>query len=250
MNKRARLLWEHIARFGLMRGIRLVWLKSSTSTGTASISSPVTGGRVKVRPGTSDMAIYDQIVLHPYLPTDRAYESILDLGANIGLTVRYWKAALPEAIIVAVEPDPANFELLEANTGHLPDVHCVRAGIWHTAGTLSIARDGSGNSAFRTMESEKNEVAAVTIAMIMERFGLDRIGLVKIDIEGAELELFSKGELGWIDRVEAIAIELHDQWKPGCGDAFFAAISKYDWSYSIHGEMILCERRPSTWSRT
>ena len=48
--------------------------------------------------------------------------------------------------------------------------------------------------------------------------------------------------LAWIDRVDAIAIELHDVWKPGCGDAFFKAIAPYRWCYSVHGEMILCER--------
>lgn len=92
------------------------------------------------------------------------------------------------------------------------------------------------------MENATGEVRAITVEDILERYALQRIDLLKIDIEGAELELFSAGDLTWLDRVDCIAIELHDHFRPGCGNAFFNAMTKGTWTYRIFGEMIFCER--------
>ncbi|MFN3876511.1 MAG: FkbM family methyltransferase [Flavobacteriales bacterium] len=244
MRKAFHELTSHLRAHGLVRGLRLVWLKSRKSGRLARISSPRTGGAVWVRPGTSDMAIYDQIVLQPYLPRDRRFSTIIDCGSNIGLTVRYLAAAYPLARIVAVEPDESNFAMLQRNCEGMANISCVKAGIWPVAGSISIQKDGLGPSAFRTVQGAGGaQVAAVTIPQLMERYGMDRLSLLKIDIEGAELELFSGPDNSWIDRVDAISIELHDSWRPGCGDAFFKAIAPWMWTYSFHGGAVLCERR-------
>jgi len=246
MRKALGELVRHVALYGLWRGMRIVYLKSRRQQGTARISSPRTGGAVHVRPGTSDMAIYDQAILKPYLPMKRRLHTVLDLGANIGLTVRYWKAHWPEARVVAVEPDPANYAMLRRNTEGMTGVDIVQAAVWHTTGRLSLLSEGVPSSSVRTTDGTSQGAAlvdAVTVPVLMERFGLERISLLKIDIEGAELPLFSKAPTGWLERVDAVAIELHDHWAPGCGDAFFRAMVHWDWDYSVHGEMILCERR-------
>jgi len=219
-------------------------LKSRKSGRLARVGSPVTAGDVWVRPGTADMAIYDQIVLQPYLPRDRSFVTIIDCGANIGLSVRYLKAAYPDAVVVAVEPDEGNFGMLSRNTSGLKGVHCVKAGIWPVPGYLELRQEGLRHSSFRTKEaSDDTGLEAVSIPLLMERFSLSRVSLLKIDIEGSELELFSGSDLSWIDRVDAIAIELHDGWRPGCGDAFFRAITSWSWTFSTYGGAILCEKR-------
>lgn len=246
MRKALGELFRHVALYGLWRGMRIVYLKSQRRKGTARISSPLTAGAVHVRPGTSDMAIYDQAILKPYLPMRRRLHTVLDLGANIGITVRYWKAHWPEARVVAVEPDPRNFAMLQRNTEGITGVEVVQAAIWPTPGRLALLSEGVPSSSVRTTDDTPHTdamVNAVTVPMLMERFGLERISLLKIDIEGAELELFSMAPTDWLARVDAVAIELHDHWKPGCGDAFFRAMDPWDWNYSVHGEMIFCERR-------
>jgi FkbM family methyltransferase len=235
---------EHVAAHGLVRGTRLVWLKSKRRSAPVRISSPITGGQVWVRPGTSDMAIYDQIVLHPYLPKDRKYTTILDCGSNIGLSVRYLKTAYPSAKIVAVEPDSENFRMLLRNTTGSAGITCLQAGVWHTSGFLSLHTEGLGPSSFRTLPATApSSIPAMTIPEIMRVGGVDRLSLLKIDIEGSEMELFSAADTSWIEQVDAISIELHDRWKPGCGDAFFKAIAPWSWTYSLHGENVLCEKR-------
>jgi len=49
---------------------------------------------------------------------------------------------------------------------------------------------------------------AKTVDGLLREFGLEHIDILKIDIEGAELEVFSYTS-AWIDKVEAIIIELH-----------------------------------------
>ena len=60
----------------------------------------------------------------------------------------------------------------------------------------------------------------------MAEFGLDHVDLLKLDVEGAEIELFSDCS-GWIDSVDAIVTELHDWFRPGCTRAFYAAVTDF-----------------------
>jgi hypothetical protein len=49
---------------------------------------------------------------------------------------------------------------------------------------------------------------------LMKETGLSTIDLLKIDIEGAEKDVFQ--DCAWIKNVRVIAIELHDRVRPGC----------------------------------
>jgi hypothetical protein len=67
----------------------------------------------------------------------------------------------------------------------------------------------------------------VTAGDLIEEYGLDRVNLFKIDIEGAEYEVFSDpGSSEWLTSVDAIAIELHDRFRPGCSRAFFSRVGE------------------------
>lgn len=247
LSKALRHIHHDLSGYGLVRGTYRLWLKTRRTGGAPrSTRARILGGDVFVRPGTADLAVLDQIELHPYVPViaGSGPMMIMDLGANIGLSVRYWKHAAPRAHVVAVEPDPGNFSMLQRNTTGLSDVHLVNGGIWHRPGTLGMDRSGSGTAAYRTKEEGAGgEVEATTIPLLMERYGMPRLDILKVDIEGSELELFSLGDLSWIDKVTTIAVELHDRFRPGCGDAFFAALRGRSWSYEVCGEMIVCTRR-------
>jgi hypothetical protein len=60
----------------------------------------------------------------------------------------------------------------------------------------------------------------------MKLHQLDRIDLLKLDIEGSEKEIFSDGCL-WLEHIGAICLELHDRFKPGCSRTFFRAIDDF-----------------------
>jgi hypothetical protein len=66
------------------------------------------------------------------------------------------------------------------------------------------------------------EVECVTLDQLMQEFGADGIGILKLDIEGGEHALLSRNT-NWIDRTDAICIELHDRIVAGCSDLYRAA---------------------------
>jgi hypothetical protein len=73
----------------------------------------------------------------------------------------------------------------------------------------------------------------------------DVVSLLKIDVEGAEAEIFSKQSdcQKWLANVQNIAIELHDDSVFGdCRSIFFAAISEQRFTISRSGELTICQR--------
>jgi FkbM family methyltransferase len=242
-------LFEHAHRLGWREALHVIRLKKKGAGALQEVHAPWLGGAVKVRPATADMATIDQFLLGPYMPatTGHAPSSIVDCGANMGLASRYLKQAFPQAKVIAIEPDQENFKLLSENLSGLRDCHPVLAAVWPVPGFVQLERDGLRHSAFRTKATtgSGDTIEALSIPSIMERFGLERIGLLKIDIEGAEMELFGAPDLSWLEKVDRIAIELHDLFKPGCGNAFFKAMAKADWTYRVYGEVVYCERIPT-----
>jgi hypothetical protein len=61
----------------------------------------------------------------------------------------------------------------------------------------------------------------------MSECDCENIDLLKLDIEGAEREIFGASDLDWMARTNAIIIELHDRFRPGCEAAFFSAARRF-----------------------
>lgn len=155
---------------------------------------------------------------------------VIDAGANVGYATRWLAMRYPGATVIALEPDSANTELLRANTAGLRNVVILQAALCAYDGRMQLLDPGDGPWSYRVQSPSRpwsagdvrGEVAGVSLAAVVERYGIDRIGLLKVDVEGGELDLFA--DCGrWITRVDAIAVELHDRIRPGCMQAFTAA---------------------------
>lgn len=117
-------------------------------------------------------------------PTSQPH--IIDAGANIGLSVLYFKTLYPDATVVAYEPDAAIFALLEENTRSLPGVEVRQAAVWNAdtelrffvegslAGSTEIDFEGGGKEVSVKAERLKSEIAKRPVDFL------------KIDVEGAE----------------------------------------------------------------
>ena len=120
--------------------------------------------------------------------------SILDLGANIGLSVAYFKTRFPAASIECYEPDENSFSLLQKNVGEnkWKNVECYKEAVSNKDGFLypsPIKEMASVNSQFMSIGgNEKNKVPSKDIAVILQQ----HFDVVKMDIEGAEWEVFRK----------------------------------------------------------
>jgi hypothetical protein len=60
----------------------------------------------------------------------------------------------------------------------------------------------------------------------MRDYDLEKIDLLKVDVEGSEREIFANAE-PWIESVGAICMELHDRFKAGCSRSFFKAVDDF-----------------------
>lgn len=135
--------------------------------------------------------------------------TIVDLGASVGLATLRLLASHPGADVLAVEADPVLIPRLRANVAGLP-VKVVLAAVGGEDGERTFYRsdlDSWGNSLDRTETSQEPvTVPARTLASLLDEAGIERVDLLKMDIEGAEWELL---RLGVPDAVQAIVGELH-----------------------------------------
>jgi FkbM family methyltransferase len=203
------------------------------------------GRQVHLRKGTSDFCVFRQVLVFDQYTIkglkSEEVETIVDLGANIGLSVLFFKVKYPKARIIAVEPEIKNYDLMVKNTTGLPDIYCLNNAIWHSNKTLGIFDTGGGEYNYLVKEESEDEKAvtrSITINDIIEKHQLSRIDLLKIDIEGSEKELFSGNYTSWLPKVGCIVIEVHDWFRPGCAAAFFRAISLMEYTMSFKGENI------------
>lgn len=136
-------------------------------------------------------------------------EIIVDFGAHIGMTAIYFALKYPGAKIYSVEASPENFELLKANTASFKNITCIHAAAHFEDGTVNF---GTQELSYNQKVSESGTpVQASSVETFMKNNHLQRIDLLKIDIEGAEAELLSKNN-SWLQNIENMIIEIHSPY--------------------------------------
>lgn len=211
---------------------------------------PASRHPVYCRSGTTDISVLSQIFCfeeYSCLADVQGSGLILDLGANVGHSASYLLTRYPDAEMICVEPDPGNFELLRRTIApYGPRVRAIRSGIWsETCGLVMDERyEGVGREWSRrirpAVDGETPLMRAVDVASLLEGSGRERIFLLKVDVEGAEREVFGPSSAAWIDRVDNIVVELHG---PDCDRAFYEAIAGRGFEVSNYGELVVCKQR-------
>jgi FkbM family methyltransferase len=201
-----------------------------------------------LRKGTSDLTVFRKIfVSKEYdIQYKEEPELIIDGGANVGYASIFFANRFPSAQIIAIEPESSNFEALVNNVSKYDNVTTVKKGLWNKSGFLRIIDKESDKFAFMTMEvsaGDEYDVEVITIDEILRLSGCSEIGILKLDIEGAEKELFSSNYDSWLGKVKLLIIELHDDMKSGCSDAFYAAINHYKFESEVVGENIVLRKK-------
>lgn len=201
-----------------------------------SVSVPDENYDVSLRLGTSDVPTYHQIFVRdeydsPNLPASA--KTIVDLGANIGLATVFFGLKYPDAEILSVEPEADNFGLMVANTAALGDrVQKRHAAVWSRNGFVNLhteSEDGSSLGAWGVQVSdrmgpEEKLTRGCTLGSLLDDAEFAVVDILKVDIEGAELEVFSQAAAEWLSRVNLIIVETHDRFRPGSDSAVRKAI--------------------------
>jgi FkbM family methyltransferase len=208
---------------------------------------PGTEHPIYLRVGTTDISVFRQVLLERQydFPLSYAPKYILDAGANVGLSALFFAIRYPKALILAIEPESSNFAVLKRNVAAYPQIKPLQAALWHDNRALQICDVGDGSAGFQMKEVSPNNLQAtsvpsVTIDDIMEASKIPFIDLLKLDIEGAEKEVFQNSSR-WIGKVGAVMVELHDHIRPGCRSAFVEATKSFS-SEMIRGEAVMKQR--------
>lgn len=144
------------------------------------------------------------------------------------MTAVFYASRYPAATVVAVEPEESNYEALVENTRPYPQVIPIHAALWNRDGQVEVfagwpKAKRRGKWGFRVRDG--NGCRALTLTTLMREVGIDTVDILKIDVEGAEREIFTNCD--WMDKVKLLAIELHDRFWPGCSDPVEAVTQGY-----------------------
>ena len=149
--------------------------------------------------------IFDEKIYGFTAKTDQPY--ILDCGANIGLSVIYFKQLYPRSIIVAFEADKAIFETLRRNVQSFgyENVEVINRAVWDSETELNFTSDGGDGGRLSIPEDKPSQV----VKTIRLRDYLDRkIDFLKLDIEGAETAVLEDCA-DRLSNVECLFVEYH-----------------------------------------
>jgi FkbM family methyltransferase len=183
---------------------------------------------VCLRVRTTDVSIYSSILLGREYDFDLPFSPkiIVDAGANVGMASIYFSHRYPDAKIIAVEAEASNFAMLARNVKLYPSIIPVHAALWNRDGEISIADPGPFEEwGFITREGPGVKVRAITMQTLMNEMQIRLIDLLKVDIEGAEKEVFETCD--WMQDVRCLMIELHDRFKPGCSEVVSSATQEF-----------------------
>ncbi|MDR1893296.1 MAG: FkbM family methyltransferase [Spirochaetales bacterium] len=201
-----------------------------------------------IRDKTTDVPQYKAIIEegeYDFTPR-RPPEVILDAGANIGLSTVYFANRYPGAKIIALEPEGGNYKMLVKNTENYPQVRAIQAALWDRVTEIDLFDTGLGNDGFMAAPggagdelltpwaARRHSVQTITVEKIMKDCQIGGIDILKMDIEGAEREVFNNSR-EWMGRVRAIIVELHERMKPGCQRSFYNNTNGFDQEWQ-HGE--------------
>ncbi len=233
--------YRFIKYLGLIQTLKFYSIKNKTGK---SLTLRVKNYKNKflLRGGTSDFWVFEMNIVREEYKNFIAQppKTILDGGANIGTASRYWNKCYPEAQIIAVEPDPDNFLSLQSNIEHIKEISSIHAGIWSRDTKLSILNDKAWKYSIRVVEDDTNgSIQAFSIPTLMERFGWDFIDVLKLDVEGSEVEILAKNAHLWKNKVGILILELHPEMDITCSRVLFKTFCENDFILKWRGENIV-----------
>jgi len=207
------------------------WVRGNTNLGVS-----VDGVRFDVRPRTNDLDLISS--KHEPMATRSfqvaAGDVVVDVGAHIG---RYaLRAATKASKVIAVEPDPSNFSLLERNVrmNGFSNVVLVPHALSSRAGTRALWLAASGNTGTSSVDPNASSarggarspgivpVETLTLDELVESVGLTRIDWLKVDVEGHEIAVL-QGAKAALGITRAMILEVTESTSDACREIIRSA---------------------------
>lgn len=175
------------------------------------------GVRFRVRSGTSDLAVVNELAMaNAYLETGfdelPADAIVMDVGANIGAFALQMAHSYPTGRVYAVEPVDEHCVIIEAQKrlNSVANVTSIHLALGGREGETAIHLEGSSSSSVWASGKATGveNVRQTTLPVLMAELGISRLDLLKLDCEGAEWDIIPAAE-EVLPRIRRIAMEFH-----------------------------------------
>jgi len=140
-------------------------------------------------------------------------EIVFDIGANIGL----WTAYILEKgakKVYAFEPNKVAINQLRINFKNNKNVDIVPKGVYHNHTKIPFYVDNVNSLISSVINSDGKvlayEIETLTIDDVISQYDIKEIDLLKMDIEGAEFDIFDNVTKETMSKINALLIEYHD----------------------------------------
>ena len=182
--------------------------------------------------GSDARVLFDALVHEYHLPPgdvaaslrnrrDGSQPWILDLGANIGVTMAHYAHLFPDAMVVGVELDAGNAALCRRNVAAwAPRCTVIEGAVWTEDGVVEYELQPEAQYAMAARpvsaggQLSLRQAAAFSLNGILAHHrAAGPVDFLKMDVEGAERELLTKN-VDWASRVRAMKVELHGDYAP------------------------------------
>jgi FkbM family methyltransferase len=178
------------------------------------------GIRYALRGGSSDKGVLNDIwIRNTYLPAGfevKEDDIVIDIGAHIGVFTIYAASKARRGKVFAFEPFPGNYAMVLENIGlnSTGNVVPFNAAVAGSGGKkmLFLSEENVCHSLYRfDRQGEKSvPVESMTLAQIIEKNGIRRVDLLKIDCEGAEYDILMGADDATLGKIDKISMEYHN----------------------------------------
>ena len=233
-------IFKYINSFGLVTGVRLYFYTKNTPA--KGIKVPFLKHPIHLRKVMADRNMFEQLFLDKDYDIDFPFtpKVIIDLGANVGFASIVFANRFPDTRILSLEPDEGNFLLAKKNTAPYENITVIKGAVWHKSEPIKVVDYGHGEAAYMIEPGVgETSVRAYTIKDLMKMLEITEIDVLKIDIEGAEKEIFETGHEDWVPYTKLMITETHDRYKKGTSKAVFNTMAKYNFSLVLSGENLI-----------
>jgi FkbM family methyltransferase len=198
---------------------RLIWeLRKSRGINSNEIVEisvrPLDDARVFLRSGSSDpIVVYETFLNLYHVPPSDVGEvrSVLDLGCNIGLTLAHYAVLFPNARLLGVELDPGSASIARLNVfGWKNRCKIITGAAWVRNEPVEFGSNTGEEYGSRIGgKGMKQSSPGYSIDAFIEMLDVQEVDFLKMDIEGAEIQLLTENILEWPKKVKTMLIELH-----------------------------------------
>ena len=237
--------------------VRLMYWLSPPNIGKKYIVSKLKGFSVRLKYDPDSYigryiyyrGIFEEQVINKIANLTKPGMTFLDIGANIGLHANIAASLVGEnGRVIAVEPQSKARKLLEENIAlnHYSNIDVVSCALGRESGSGNIYLVNSGNDGEGTLvPKDKNSVYSSESVRIkpldtlLDEMDIRHVDIVKIDVEGAEMEVFRGGQNFFQSfPPKYIFIECVDRHLQRFGESsesLLAWLDSYD--YSVYGRI-------------